>query len=761
MSLPRTTLLTCVLATSLFSSAGCTTDEPLLPLPSYGARPGAYAGDLHGLAGGCFVVDGAEQGRDAGALLVASGDGASFAFSGKDVASAAKLTLRPADLGTYLLRDGDGRFVVAGDAGALGRAQTLESDVTRNEDGFVSPAEWDVQPADAQPGRFVLRSHATGAYVGVGGLVTDAAGAARVAFYPSAGCAPFPELTVDATGTPTKTHFADGDLFGIVDAHEHMFTNLAFGAGGVFHGAPFHPLGVEHALGSCEPFHGADGRKDVVGYFMGGAPFDATSAAGILVAADTGSFNHHTVGYPDFVDWPKVATSTTHQRMYYRWLERAWLGGVRLMVQHATTNEVLCALAVGIHAQPQRISCNEMVSVDQILDATRALERYVDAQSGGPGRGWFRVVTTPAEARSVIGAGKLAVILGIETSNLFDCFVRARPGYPACDEATVRAKLDDYYARGVRAVFPVHKFDNAFSAGDGHRGFIEIGNMGNSGYFGNFSDVDCPDVEGGFDHGAVKFGGLNAPRDDYAGPPPVDVSGLATSPIGTLLPYLTKLKEPALPGEYCQRAGLQPLGETLLHEMMLRGMIVEVDHLPKRAYQRAYELLHAYDYPAAGTHGRSNAGDLYGLGGVSTAKLPRCQDPANPDAARAYRDRVASITAHGGYPALGVGFDSNGFAGAPGPRFGVDAGCSAAQTAGITYPFTAFGGDVSFSRPQLGNRAVDFDTEGFVHVGMLPELIEDARHIGMSDADLEPMFRSAEGYVRMWERSEARAAALR
>lgn len=28
-------------------------------------------------------------------------------------------------------------------------------------------------------------------------------------------------------------------------------------------------------------------------------------------------------------------------------------------------------------------------------------------------------------------------------------------------------------------------------------------------------------------------------------------------------------------------------------------------------------------------------------------------------------------------------------------------------------------------------------------------------------ADLEPLFRSAEGYVRMWERAEARAAALR
>lgn len=31
----------------------------------------------------------------------------------------------------------------------------------------------------------------------------------------------------------------------------------------------------------------------------------------------------------------------------------------------------------------------------------------------------------------------------------------------------------------------------------------------------------------------------------------------------------------------------------------------------------------------------------------------------------------------------------------------------------------------------------------------------------MTDAELEPLFRSAEAYLRMWERAEARSAALR
>jgi hypothetical protein len=79
----------------------------------------------------------------------------------------------------------------------------------------------------------------------------------------------------------------------------------------------------------------------------------------------------------------------------------------------------------------------------------------------------------------------------------------------------------------------------------------------------------------------------------------------------------------------------------------------------------------------------------------------------------------------------------------------------------MEYPFTSYAGDVTFEHPQLGNRTVDFDTEGMLHIGLLPELIEDARNVGYTDEDLEPIFRSAEGYIRMWELSEERGAALR
>ena len=48
----------------------------------------------------------------------------------------------------------------------------------------------------------------------------------------------------------------------------------------------------------------------------------------------------------------------------------------------------------------KRNSCDEMDSVrlqDRRIDE---LEDYIDAQNGGPGKGWFRIVTDPFQARA-------------------------------------------------------------------------------------------------------------------------------------------------------------------------------------------------------------------------------------------------------------------------------------------------------------------------------------------------------------------------
>ncbi len=736
--------------------AGCG-ETPYVERPEAPPNEGIYS-----FASGCFAVDATAPGSTNTRWLEATSDGEAFSFSAMALEDGARFTMRATDLGTYLFYDAEGRYLVNED-GKHVRQATLSSDILLLDDEYVSPAEWQLEVSTRDPSRFQLRHYQTGRYLTKGGLTESAASAAVIALYPATGCATFPELTIDADGPIVPRQWPDGDVYGIVETHSHLFTNFGFGGGGIFHGSPFHRLGVEHALSSCAQFHGEEGRSDLVGFvFSGLGDLNADLLQETLLAGMTPAFDHLPDGYPEFTDWPNTWKRATHQTQYYKWLERAHRGGLRLLVQHATTNSVLCELITGRGTQEVRYSCNDMVAVDRIILETYNLERYIDAQSVGPGLGWFRVVTSPAEARTVINQGKLAVILGIETSNLFDCFLTPPPGHPACDVAKVREQLDAYHARGIRALFPVHKFDNAFSAGDGDRNVGQLGSFINSGHFSNFV-LDCPDVPSNFDRGRVVFGGINQPRADYLSPAPNDMTYFVDNPIVALAPFLDELQEPALEGDYCQNAGLTALGETLLQEMMLRGMIIEVDHLPRRSFARAYELLIANDYPPVGTHGNTNRGVIYDLGGVSKLNLGRCSDPGRIGAmGDSLRERIEEIVAHGGYPGEGFGFDLNGFAGGPRPRFGPDTTCGDVPQANpITYPFASYAGDVTFTEPHLGHRTVDFNTEGMIHLGLLPELIEDVRRDGVTDAELEPLFRSAEAYLRMWERAEARGAALR
>jgi hypothetical protein len=106
------------------------------------------------------------------------------------------------------------------------------------------------------------------------------------------------------------------------------------------------------------------------------------------------------------------------------------------------------------------------------------------------------------------------------------------------------------------------------------------------------------------------------------------MSGFAMDPIDTVAPFLDELQQPSLEGAYCQSHGLTSLGELLIAEIMLRGMILEIDHLPQRSYMRAFEILEANDYPAAGTHGSNFGGRLYAIGGPKTGL--GCAIPLGP-----------------------------------------------------------------------------------------------------------------------------------
>ena len=148
--------------------------------------------------------------------------------------------------------------------------------------------------------------------------------------------------------------------------------------------------------------------------------------------------------------------TNTHQQTYWVWLQRAWKAGLRLAVAQTVEDDELCSI------EPLRShSCDETTTIALQVRRLRALQDYVDAQSGGPGRGGSCGRTDPREARRAIERGKLAVVIGVESSDLFGCGIRA--GRARCTRADVDRGLARVRRLGVRSVFIAHWFDNAFA----------------------------------------------------------------------------------------------------------------------------------------------------------------------------------------------------------------------------------------------------------------------------------------------------------
>ncbi len=51
-------------------------------------------------------------------------------------------------------------------------------------------------------------------------------------------------------------------------------------------------------------------------------------------------------------------------------------------------------------------------------------------------------------------------------------------------------------------------------------------------------------------------------------------------------------------------------------------------------------------------------------------------------------------------------------------------------------------------------RDYDINLDGMAHFGLLPDFLQDLRNVGLSSDDLKPLFRSAEDYIRLWERCQ-------
>ena len=706
-------------------------------------------GNLYQFANQCYLM----KLYDSDHYLSKTDNG--FVFSQKKY-FATKIYMRPAALGVYLLFDQDKQYLIA-EGKNLTVAGKIESEMTLDvpeKDYLITPAEWELQ-AKKGGNEYHLKNIKEETWLARKGLNKNFNLAASISFEPANGCAKFPESELGATGDITKTQHDNGMLWGFADAHEHSGTNHGFG-GKIFHGASFHKLGIEHALADCEKHHGENGSKDLMSVtYKSGSGNVAPDSFGsdLYDHLIKGKADHRTSGYPKLSEW-NVHEAPTHQSLYYKWIERAYLGGMRVMVEYMESTEVVCEVyKTLLPGNSESKSCNEMAHVDHQLIKIKELQDYVDAQSGGPGRGWFRIVYSPEEARHVVKAGKLAVILGIEIENPFNCFVDEREGFQACDDELVRERLNRYYDKGVRALFPSHKFVNAFSSGDGNAGVLELGDYLNTGQWRDY--VACEEVPGRYwmkAHGEGEQTSIFSKISDIPG-------------IKALNEFLSDGKDPAkqaLPvyaeaETHCQRNGFTPLGMSLIKEMMSLGMIIDLGHTPKASLNDIIPLLVHNNYPAVHTHGGDQAA-INLLDGLASRGLgSACRDEEGGSGLLASFDNINEQSdPETGLPRKGLSYDFNGFASYNKPRFGALSRCEEKQKDPLEYPFTSVGGDIVFQKLKTGEQEFDFNQLGLANIGLYPDLIEEARRSGASDESITALFKTAEAYIRIWERAEQR-----
>ncbi|MCR2747936.1 hypothetical protein [Limnobacter parvus] len=583
----------------------------------------------------------------------------------------------------------------------------------QGEPGFLTI--WELQPTGAL-NSFRFRQLATKQYLAAEGeqlSLTDAEDiSTHFVLRPATGCAVFPEAELNATGTPFTGTTSDGKVVGWVDTHIHIGGSEALG-GKVAHGRPFHPFGITKALNSCAADHGPQGTLGVLDNLLAtGSPVN----------------QHDTDGWPTFSYWPNPRSQTHHQT-YYMWMKRAWMGGQRIMVNHFVANEVICQVW-----PLKEHDCDEMESVKLQRQLLLDLEEYIDAQEGGPGKGWFRIVYNSATAREVIADGKLAVVMGIENEKLFNCgeFM----GMPECTEQQVLDRLDEFYALGIRSVFPLHIFDNAFGGTEISRftkdaALMQVFNAGNIWETGHpFASTTCENI-------------------DNAEPSAVDSKDYGLFELALLQLMNIPPTPEDVPGRECQRnaRGLTPLGEFLIDALAKKGVIVETDHMGALARKRVLAMMKERGLPVVSGHSGTigaarDSQRIVDLGGL-ISNLPDEPSPA----AVAYMQNLAALYPPQAMPVSGFGSDINGIHQQAEPR-------PDAVDNPLVYPFKSPMGDVVFERQTTGERVYDLNKDGVAHYGLYPDYIADMMMQPGGKPAVAMLFRSAEAYLQLWERVE-------
>jgi|GEM_PF-1463254 len=578
--------------------------------------------------------------------------------------------------------------------------------------------------------------------------------------------------------------FKDARLKGYADMHTHPMSHLGFGKR-LMHGVPdlgsLIPKGtrykgfnlvekecntsderattIEQALGTCNATHGGWGAENDCGNYIRAIVISKAFDGDFVHNVSHDPFNggnvhgdHRHEGIetsPSFMYWPHQ-TSVTHQQMWWEWLKRTYDGGLRVMVALTVNSELFAEIIDGDGPKDDKASAD--LQLDEIITFVGRHDDFME------------IARTPADLRRIVGANKMAVLLGMEVDNIGNFH---KPDVK-CDEITVRAEIKRLHEKGVRYIFPIHLIDNKFG---GAAVYEDLFN-----YVNRYSTGSLFSVEGSADatinfrlgnglDGAGNLGvkaALNA-ASGISFPPAFD---LFKCPVPTLgcwdkFKFVQGLLAPdsryatytRITQGHVNRTGLTSLGEFAIREMMKLGMVIDVDHMSAKAINRSLSIAESVNggYPINMGHNgiRIGAGAersasiemvkrvsaLGGMFGVGTA------DTNPSDFVKNYN--VAWYVM--GSRNTAIGTDVNGFE--PLPK------ASPNLNSNDFYR--------GLEKCTTGNRTWDYTKEGVAHYGLMTEFLRDARLQQNGYEMMNSLMLSAEYFAQMWEKCERQRSQVR
>jgi microsomal dipeptidase-like Zn-dependent dipeptidase len=495
---------------------------------------------------------------------------------------------------------------------------------------------------------------------------------------------------------------------------------------------------------------------------------------------------HNSSGFQTgFQHWPFYNT-LFHQQMYIDWIERARQGGLRLMIADVVNNRLLSYL-MGREESDLMAFNREVAAIKQLV------------ASGS----WFmEIAGTPAEARRIIGKGKIAVVLGIELDEpetLFPqdlstpqskliCFTRGINSLKDPSGTAIASHLTDMLVQaGIRHVIPVHVADNSFGgtalASDEFNGL-------NFFLHDKFLQVDAvpQSTSNGHPIGAdVQFQLTNL---GSTGP-------IKLGPF-TLSQGFTPTNYPAKP--HVNSVGFTNAGRKWIAALRQAGIIVDVSHLSDKGVN---ELLwppatvatfpDGIAPPVISSHtgirdplllenndlserqqSEAEVNQIEAQGGIIGIGVANVTKSNCKQSVRSFNISYLKAT-RGGYPAA-IGTDMNGMNGMTVPlsspaNFNPDPqnpqGCHEPRS--VCYNDEAKC-NAPLVKSKMNGRNFDINTDGWAHYGMLPDFLQQAvniqpdsgskRSVPLTPPTLEKLFQSAEYFIRAWEKDCRVAVAM-